>query len=69
MSTQTKRLYRSRKNRMLFGVAAGLGEYFGLDPTLVRLFFVFGLFFLGVPGTLALAYLILAIVVPEDPSI
>ena len=67
MSAESKRLYRSRNNRMISGVAGGLGEYFGIDPTLVRLFFVFGVFFLGIPGTLALAYLILAIVVPEEP--
>lgn len=68
MSAESKRLYRSRSSRMISGVAGGLGEYFGIDPTLVRLFFVFGVFFLGIPGTLALAYLILAIVVPEEPA-
>ena len=42
MSTGNKQLYRSRENRMIGGVCAGLGEFFGIDPTIVRLFFVFG---------------------------
>jgi phage shock protein PspC (stress-responsive transcriptional regulator) len=42
MSTQYKSFTRSRDNRMVGGVCAGLGEFFGIDPTLVRLFFVFG---------------------------
>ena len=32
-----KRLYKSRDNRMISGVCAGIAEYFGIDPTLVRL--------------------------------
>jgi phage shock protein C len=50
---------------MLAGVAGGLGEYFGIDPTLVRLIWVAaGLF----GGPLALvAYLIFMIVVPDEP--
>ncbi len=59
-----KKLYRSRKDKMLGGVAAGLAEYFDIDPTLVRIAFVITLF-LG--GTGVLAYLILWIVVPEEP--
>ena len=35
-----KRLYRSRKERMLFGVCGGVAEYFDVDPTLVRLIVV-----------------------------
>ncbi|UCH58849.1 MAG: PspC domain-containing protein [Anaerolineales bacterium] len=64
MSTEYKRLYRSRKERMFAGVCGGLAEYFGIDPTLVRLFFVFAALF-GGPGLLA--YLIIMIVVPEEP--
>jgi len=59
-----KKLYRSRKEKMLGGVAGGLGEYFEIDPTLVRIIFVVSLF-LG--GTGVLAYIILWIVVPEEP--
>ena len=64
MDYNTKKLYRSRVDRKIGGVCGGLGEYFGIDPTLVRLLFVLGLLFVG--GTL-LAYLILLIVIPEAP--
>jgi len=64
MSTE-KRLYRSRSNRMFGGVCAGLGEFFGIDPTLVRLFFVLGTVF-GM-GSLFLVYILMLIVVPEEP--
>ena len=35
-----KRLYRSRENKMLCGVCGGIGEYFNVDATLIRLLFV-----------------------------
>jgi phage shock protein C len=65
MSNQYKKLYRSRENRIIGGVCGGLGEYFDIDPTLVRVLFVFGAF-LGVPGALALIYLIMLILVPQE---
>ncbi len=65
MTTEYKRIYRSSSNRMIGGVCAGLGHYFGVDPTLVRLLFVFGVL-LGWPAFL-LGYLVLLIVVPEEP--
>lgn len=65
MNDGTKKLYRSRVDRKIAGVCGGLGEYFGIDPTLVRLLFVLGLIFVG--GTL-LAYIILAIVIPEETA-
>jgi len=58
-----KRLYRSRDNRMLAGVCGGLGDYFGVDPTLVRVGLVVLLFLDGVG---LIAYLILALVVPSE---
>lgn len=64
MAANYNRLYRSRTNRMIAGVAGGLGEYFGIDPTLVRLLFVVFAVFVG--GGL-MAYLILWIVIPEEP--
>ena len=64
-NTPTKKLYRSRTDSKIAGVCGGLAEYFGIDPTLVRLLFVLGLIFVG--GTL-LAYIILAIVIPEEPA-
>jgi phage shock protein C len=65
MSTQYKQLYRSRKDRMIGGVCGGLGEYFGIDPTLVRVLFIFGAF-MGVPGALAVVYLVMLILVPQE---
>ncbi|MBX3709684.1 MAG: PspC domain-containing protein [Gammaproteobacteria bacterium] len=65
-STQPyKRLYRSRKERMIAGVCGGLAEYFGIDPTWIRLAFVV-LFFIG--GSTLLIYLIMWLVVPLTPE-
>ena len=58
-----KRLHRSSTNKMLLGVCGGLGEHFGIDPTLLRLVFVLGLF-LG--GTSFVLYIVLAIIMPSD---
>jgi phage shock protein C len=64
MNDSPKKLYRSRTERRISGVCGGLAEYFNIDPTLVRLLFVLGLLLVG--GTLW-AYIILMIVIPEDP--
>jgi phage shock protein PspC (stress-responsive transcriptional regulator) len=66
MSNNYKRLYRSRDDRMIAGVCGGLGEYFDIDPTLVRLIFVFGAFITG--SGLFWAYLIMMLIVPEEPA-
>lgn len=66
MSTQYRSLYRSRKDRMIGGVCAGLGEFFGIDPTLVRLGFVLGSV-VGFAGPLVLSYVTMMVVVPETP--
>jgi phage shock protein PspC (stress-responsive transcriptional regulator) len=58
-----RRLLRSSKDRVFWGVAGGLGEYLKLDPTLVRLGFAVSAFFGGFG---VLAYLVMAVVVPED---
>lgn len=60
-----RKLYRSRTNRMVFGVCAGLAEFFGIDPTVVRLVFVAGSL-LGF-GSFILIYLVMFFVVPEEP--
>ncbi len=60
-----KRLYRSRTNRMLAGVAGGIAEYFGWDPTLVRLGVVVALIF-GHVVTFIL-YLAAWLIIPEQP--
>ena len=59
-----KALTRSKSNRMIAGVCAGLADYLNIDPTVVRLLFVLG-FFLAGPG-IVIAYIIMAIVTPEQ---
>lgn len=59
-----KRLYRSRKNRMLAGVCGGIAEYFEIDPVIVRLVAI-ALFFVG--GSAILAYIIGMIIIPYEP--
>ena len=61
-----KRLYRSRDERMIWGVCGGIAKYFDVDPTLIRIIAVLTLF-LGFTGLLV--YLILAIIVPLEPSL
>ena len=63
----TKTLTRSLSNRMVAGVCAGLAQYMNMDPTVIRLIFVL-LFFVTGPGIL-LAYFIMMIVVPEEPTL
>jgi phage shock protein C len=59
-----ERLYRSRSDRMLFGVAGGMARYLDLDPAIVRI--VWALLVLAV-GAGLLLYVIAAIVIPEEP--
>jgi phage shock protein C len=62
----TKKLYRSRTNRKIAGVCGGIAEYFDIDPVVVRLSAV-ALLLLGA-GSIALVYIIMWIVVPEEPA-
>ena len=62
-----RQLTRSTSNRMIAGVCAGLGDYLNIDPTIIRLLVLLA-FFTGFGG-IALVYLIMAIVVPEQPQI
>jgi phage shock protein PspC (stress-responsive transcriptional regulator) len=59
-----KRLYKSRDNKVIDGVCGGLGEYFGIDPIIIRLLWVVAIF---VGGTGVLAYIIAMIIIPEAP--
>ncbi len=61
-----RRLYRSRRDRQLAGVAAGMAEYLEVDPTLVRILWILSAF-LG--GFTILLYIILAFVIPLDPRV
>jgi phage shock protein C len=57
-------LYRSRHDRRVAGVAAGVAEFFDLDPTLVRLVWFLSIFFGGFG---LLLYIVMAIIVPNEP--
>jgi phage shock protein C len=59
-----RRLYRCRENRVLAGVGGGVAEFFGLDPTLVRLVWLISIFFGGVT---LLLYVAMAFIVPLEP--
>lgn len=60
MTDEAKRLYRSRKNKVLFGVCGGVGDYFDVDPVIIRLVFIF-------TGIGFLAYLVMALIIPVEP--
>jgi phage shock protein PspC (stress-responsive transcriptional regulator) len=64
---ETKKLYRSRTDRMVGGVCGGLGKYLSLDATLLRLIAVLLLVLTGIiPGVIA--YLIIMVIVPLEPG-
>jgi len=58
-----KKLYKSNTNKMICGVCGGLGEFFGVDPTIIRLIWAI-LALLG--GTGIVAYLIAAVIIPNS---
>lgn len=60
-----KKLYKSNQNKMIDGVCSGIAEYFGIDPTLVRLATVF-LTCAGGGGILA--YIVAACIIPRNPN-
>ena len=60
----SKKLYRSRQDRKLCGVCGGLGEFFGLDSTIIRLLVVIAFF--SSLGTGILVYFIAAFIIPEE---
>lgn len=59
-----KKLYKSNQNKMIDGVCGGIAEYFGIDPTVVRL--ILALFSL-MGGSGILAYIIAAVIIPRSP--
>lgn len=66
MKGLNKRIYKTSQGAMVAGVCAGLGEYFGVDPTFIRLGFVI-LTFMG--GSGILAYIVAAIVIPDKGAV
>ncbi len=63
---KNKRLYKSN-DKMLDGVCAGIANYFGIDPTIVRVIYAVASFFTGGFGGLIL-YIILAVIMPREPE-
>ena len=61
-----KKIYRSESDRRIAGVCGGIGEYFDVDSTLIRLAFVF---FVLAAGTGLLAYVIAAIIMPNESDV
>ena len=61
-----KRLYRSSDQKMFLGVCGGLGEYFDLDPTIVRMIFVVATL---LAGTSIAVYAVLALIMPSEASL
>jgi phage shock protein C len=62
--SNVKRLYRSRYQKKLAGVCAGLADFFQIDVTVIRLLWVFLVVFAGAG---ILAYIIAWIIIPEEP--
>ncbi|MBM4160862.1 MAG: PspC domain-containing protein [Ignavibacteria bacterium] len=60
-----KRLYLSRKNKVIAGVAGGIAEYLDVDPVLIRIAFIIAVF---AGGSGILAYIIAWIIIPEQPK-
>jgi phage shock protein PspC (stress-responsive transcriptional regulator) len=63
-STRSTGLVRPRDERMIAGVCAGLGRRFGLSATTVRMLFVLSLL---LPGPQVLVYLVLWVLMPDEP--
>ena len=67
MNTTPRQLFRSKTNKMIAGVCAGLGEYANIDPTIVRLTAAL-LFFVTGPVVIV-AYIVMALIIPEEPAV
>jgi phage shock protein C len=64
---QPARLYRSRTDRMLAGVAGGIGEYFDFDPSVIRVLWVLAA--ITSAGTPSLISLVLATIIPSEDEL
>ena len=63
-----KKLYRSRKDRVLAGICGGIGEYLNIDPVLIRVIWLLAVLCSGiVPGVIA--YIIFIFIIPEQPIV
>ena len=67
MSELTKKLYLSSTDKKLTGVCGGIGEYFGVDSTLIRIAWILITILTGiVPGLIA--YIVAAVIIPSSPE-
>ena len=66
MNSGPRQLFRSKTNKMIAGVCAGIGDYANIDPTIVRLLTAL-LFFLTGPVVIV-AYIVMALIVPEEAT-
>ncbi|MCL2151984.1 MAG: PspC domain-containing protein [Oscillospiraceae bacterium] len=57
---EPRRLYRSQRNRIIAGVCGGIGEYFNIDPIIVRVLAIV------IPGFGWIAYLLCALIIPSE---
>lgn len=62
-----KKLFKSRRDKKIFGVCAGIADYLGVDPTMIRILFV--VFFLLGSGTPALIYILLGLILDKEPPV
>jgi phage shock protein C len=63
ISENMTKVYRSRTDRVIFGVCGGLARYFGVDSTILRLIFILATIY---HGSGILIYIILAVIMPEE---
>jgi phage shock protein C len=64
---EIRKFFRSRDNKIFFGIIGGVGEYFELDPAILRFFYVLMTFFTGFfPGFLA--YIVSAFIIPKHAN-
>lgn len=60
-----KKLYKSDKNKVFAGIFGGIGEYSEVDPTILRIIFIFLVVFTGfLPGIIA--YIFISLIIPKD---
>jgi phage shock protein C len=63
---ETKKLYKSEKNRIFCGVCSGIAEYLNVDPSVIRVLWVL---FGCLCGTGIIAYLIVAVILPDSTKV
>lgn len=62
----SKKLYRSKKDRIILGVCGGIAEYFEVDSTIVRI--ITALLLLSGASSIVIIYLLLGVIIPENPK-